>query len=313
MIEYGPGSFGDILTAGIQRFATANATDQIFQANAMLKFLMKSPLRQDGGESIVVPLEIAETDASGFYQGDEQLNTAGNDTLTEGHVNWRTAYAAIRLTKDEIRRVKGGNINLAQHRTKNAMKTLKANIWRAIMASTKANAKYLDPIIDVVKASGATGDIDAATYSWWKSQEIDAANQSFDDVGLNMWKRAYNRASNGGDEPPNVIFTTEQTIEDYESVAVDKLRLRPMEVPDVGFDNLAFRGKPAMWDQLMQTGRTYFLNTESIKLAEDSGDNFEVGKFIQPPNQFVMIALISWRGNIVCTERRKQAYVINQA
>ena len=82
-------------------------TDNVYNANVLLKELNKVKRMIDGGTSVVYPLIIEEQDNGGFFNGAQTLNTSQDDTETLVEYRWENIYEPVQINRDEERQNSG--------------------------------------------------------------------------------------------------------------------------------------------------------------------------------------------------------------
>jgi len=168
----------------------------------------------------------------------------------------------------------------------------------------------------MVAASGTYGGINSAVHTWWQA----GVESTAEALSLAKMRTAYNSASIGGKDTPNLIVTTQTLYEKYESqlTVVSSANVAgsfstPSEgqkkLGDAGFQTLGFKGVPIVWDEQCPAGAMYFLNTRHMKLVVHKDANFDIGEFVKPENQDARVAQILFMGNLTCN-RRKSFYAL---
>ena len=104
---------------------------------------------------------------------------------------------------------------------------------------------------------------------------------------------------------PTHIFTTSTVFQKFEQTRLPLERLSNTQTASAGFTNLTFKGVPIIWDQYVDSGVLYMLNTNYWNLVVDSATDFVTTPFITPTNQTVKVAFILWRGNQTTNNRRR--------
>src|SRR5690606_37230062 len=98
--------------------------DNVSNHNALYRRLTKrGKIRmEDGGLSIVCPLDYAENSTYQRYSGADPLNVSASDVLSAAEFPWRQAAVHVFATGLEIRSNKGENqiINFVKAKIKNA-------------------------------------------------------------------------------------------------------------------------------------------------------------------------------------------------
>jgi hypothetical protein len=126
------------------------------------------------------------------------------------------------------------------------------------------------------------------------------------------WNTMYNRVSDGM-EPPHFLLTSQTVFEYYENSQVGLIRYEDSRLGDLGFDTLAYKGKPVLWDpNITTTTSTFFINTDYFKMEMMADADFMTTPFIKPDNQAARTAQILWMGNLTTDNRRRLGVVFSQ-
>lgn len=146
--------------------------DNIFDSNPLLKRGEKKfKQKLDGGESIMVPLNYAQTSASGWYSGADTLDTTDNQNITAANYSWKQLFANISIMKIEELKNSGDaqKVSLVKSKVKIAEKTM-SDLLGTGLYSSGSDPKSIAGLRVIVSASNTVGGISQSTYSWWQSQ-----------------------------------------------------------------------------------------------------------------------------------------------
>lgn len=291
--------------------------DNIHKSNATFFYLKENGAikEEDGGERIVTPVMYGKNSTAGSYQGYDTLDTTPQAGIDSAEYNWKQYSVSITISGEEERKNAGRNkiIDILEARTKQAEMSLTEAMTEGLFSDGTGNGgKNLTGLEAMVAASGTYGGINSSTYTWWRS----GVESTAEALGLAKMRTAFNTASLGGKDTPDLIVTTQTLYEAYEK------QLTPVasgatlgqfntvgskKLGDAGFQSLAFKGVPVVWDELCPSGTMYFLNTRHMKLVAHKDANFDTGDFVKPENQDARVAQIRWMGNLTC-DRRSSFY-----
>lgn len=309
---------GVILSTTLKKYRKT-LTDNIHKSNAVFAYMKENGVvkEEDGGERIVEPLMYGKNTTAGAYAGYEVLDTTPQEGIDSAEFNWKQYSVSISISGKEERQNAGNSriINLLEAKTTQAEMSLKEKLSEDLFSDGTANgAKGLTGLEAMVAASGTYGGINSATYTWWAAG-VESTSEA---LGLAKMRTAYNTASVGGKDTPDLIVTTQTLFEKYEglgtltsttnvagSFSVPSAGTKKMM--DLGFQTMGFKGVPVVWDEQCPSGTMYFLNTKHMKLVVHKDANFEVGDFVKPENQDARVAQILLMGNVTCN-RRKSFY-----
>jgi len=179
-------------------------------------------------------------------------------------------------------------------------------------------------------AGGSVGNINRATYSWWRPY---IADLSTDTLGVNTFAidtttytglrvalyRMWNYCSRGADgSGPNICLSDQVTFETYENSLDQLKRYGNDDLGKMGFDTLKLKGATLIWDELVPDleagtaaigssgkGTAFFINTRFYKLMIDSETDFITTPFIEPENQTAKTAKVLFMGQATADNMRK--------
>jgi len=180
-------------------------------------------------------------------------------------------------------------INILAFKTEQAELTLRDLVGKAILQSV-ANFDQLQPLSTIVN-TGTLATINGATDTFWQSTVT--ASGSFAAQGLSDWRTLHNTVSaSSGMDSPDFYITTQTVFEAYESILEPKERFTNTAMADAGIRNLEFKGVPVTYDQYVESGILYGLNSRYINWWTVSGRDFATTEFVRPSNQDAKSALI---------------------
>lgn len=285
--------------------------DNIHKSNAVF-FALKSNgaiKEEDGGERIVQPLMYGKNDTARSYSGYETLDVTPQEGIDSAEYNWKQYSASIAISGEEERKNGGSSkiIDILDARVKQARMSLTEELSTGLFSDGTGNgSKDLTGLDAMVSASGTYGGINSATYTWWQAY-VDSTSEA---LSLADMRTAFNSASLGGKDTPDLIVTTQTLFEKYESLLTTNYQTMSAgtkKLGDAGFQALEFKGQPLVWDELCTSTNMYFLNTNHMKLVVHKDANFETTDFVKPENQDARVAQILFMGNLTCDRRKSFA------
>lgn len=322
--------------------------DNIFKSNAFLTALkeLDGVEYQDGGERIQQPVMYEQNDTVKSYRGYEQLEVKPQDGITSAFFEWGEVAGTIAISRREERQNSGeaALMRLLSKKIEQAEMSLKAAINKQLVQGTVSSATFVPgndlkdlyplgyffrklPSTDPT-SGGSVGNINAATYSWWRSRAAGIGSNGSagaDDFTLNVttyngmkvaMRRMYNTCSRGADgSAPNLILADQVTQETYENSLEQLVRYNDTRFADLGFDSIKFKGATMIWDELVPDlytgtaaitkGSMFFLNTKFYKLVIDKQTDFITSPFVEPENQSAKVAKVLFMGNATISNPRK--------
>ena len=318
--------------------------DEISTSNALLFFLMR---RQSGGymsvaspgERAEVPLMYELTGAD-FYSGYDQLDVTPMDGMTKAFFDWREISVPISISRKEERQNSGEAriINLLKGKTRQSLLGIQDLFGKALLQGNGPNtataittpytspsngALGFDPVPKLIAndptGSLVVGNIDQATYEWWRNQDVQSSATTFAGF-LKEARNMNNRCAKGPGGAPNFHVVDQNVFELYETALAAAHRNPSYNVADIPFDNIAFKKQPMVWDEFVpdadngtiasipvaSSGTWYMMNTRFIGIQYDAESNFITTPFVRPENQTARTAHILWMGTTTVSNRRKQ-------
>jgi len=315
--------------------------DQITSGNKLLYFYRKSGNWKSvgsGGDRYRVSLRYENATADS-YNSFGQIDVTPADGITSAFFDWRQAASSVSISGKEEFQNRGTEriFDLLKERTLQGVSGLEEFFSKGMLqgqgsidATSIATARtsaingssFVDPLPLLVQYSptSTVGGISASTETWWKNQTADSAASTFAGF-LQELRNLNNTCSRGGGAAkgtPDFHLTNQTTFELYESALADKFRNPSYESGDIPFQNVAFKGKPVVWDEYVadaknadltptgsDAGTWYMLNSNYLGVSFDKEHNFSVGDFVNPENQDAKTALILWYGVHWASNRRK--------
>jgi hypothetical protein len=248
-----------------------------------------------------------KNETAGSYSGYDILDTTTQAGIDASEYNWKQYSVSVTISGEEERKNSGRKekiIDILEARTKQAELSLIQELTTSLFSDGTGNgSKDLTGLRAMVNSSGTYGGINSATYTWWRST-IESTAEA---LTLAKMIAAFNNASQGGKDVPDLIVTTHTLFQKYEALLTATMYTEAPGVKkmgDGGFQALGFKGVPIVWDELCPTGYMFFLNTNHMKLVVHKNANFEISDFVKPENQDARVAQILWMGNLTCDRRK---------
>ena len=333
--------------------------DNIFKANAFLAAMKMygGVDSQNGGERMQCPLLYEESTNVKSYEGYEQIDTTPQDGMTSAFYRWAEIAGTVSISRREERQNSGEAqlLNLLKHKIMQAEMSIKSKVNDQLIAGAEGtgvtfingnDGKDIIPLSlflskdNTADPSGTgvenVGNISRSTEAWWRhmtavcdSGTKDTGNSfalsvsTYDGVAL-AFRRMMNFTSRGADgSSPNIVLSSQEVYEEYESSLDAKLRYRDTKLADLGFDSIKVKGASMIWDERMpnideglradsatydsnnKQGTAFFINTRFMKLVNDAETDFITTPFVVPENQTAKVAKCLWMGNLTCNNLRK--------
>lgn len=294
--------------------------DNYTNNNAFLKRLMGKKLKrtEDGGLSIVEPLEYAGNSTYQRFSGYDILNVGASEVFTAAEYQWRNIAINITASGEELRKNSGESqiINLAKSRLKNAMNTFKNNFsFDAYSDGSIPNQVNGLQLLIPDNGLGTVGGIDSSQYAFWQSAvnsfaapvdgsaPVTKSSSTIEPMMLKLWLNQVR-----GDDKPDLIIADNSYFELYESSQVSIKRYTNQEDADGGFTTLKYKGADVIFDggSGIASNRMYFLTTDYMKLVVHEKADLDELPEQRPYNQDAVVIPLLWMGNLTCSNRRRQ-------
>lgn len=304
-----------LLTMTLEKFLSDKAADSIFQSTPLIDVLKsRSKTTVKGGIKLLEPLMYGKNTTVGSYQGYDPIDVTPQEGFTNAEFEWKEYAGSLAVSQREldINQGEAAMLSLLENKWEQLRMSLEDDMNRLLFLDGTGNGSK-DPtgLALMVDSTGTYGNIVRSANAWWASVE-NASGGVLQIEGTVGMKRTFNQASYGrAQKAPNLGITTQIIYEAYEALMAPYLRYSVEGEANAVFkrDNLKFRGMPLFWDGYCQSGVLYMLNTDFIKFVTMSGRDFKVRPFMNPANSTSQVALITWMGNLSCSNCRHQAKI----
>jgi hypothetical protein len=314
--------FTEMVTTTLRNHPT-EVSDNVSAHNALYNRLSRrgnlKTLR--GGYEIVRPLDYAENGTYQRFSGFDTLNVAGSDVISAAKYDWVQAAVHITASGREMRMNNGPEqlIDLAESRTKNAMRTA-ANNMSVDLYSSGALANQMGGLAHIIQTNGQgqVGGINSATYTFWRNKFREAA-------GNNTWSKStikgemnalYLSLVRGGDKPDLVVSSHDFFAAYWESLQ-DLQRYASADDATAGFRALKYVDADVIFDSntnfATTAERMYFLNTNYLEMVVHRDANWSTSDEKVSINQDAVVIPVFWQGQLVCSNRSLQGILIDAA
>jgi hypothetical protein len=273
---------------------------------------------EDGGLSIVLPLEYADNSTYQRYSGYDTLNIQAVDVLTSAEFPWRQAAVNVAASGLELRSNSGDSkfINLAEKKLKNAVKSA-ANSMSSDIYSDGTLSNQIGGLQALVAdaGTGTVGGINSSTYSFWQNVVQSAAaplqgggavtmsSTTIEEQMLNLWIRL----TRGADKP-DLIVMSDDYYAMYEKSQTSLKRYTAEESGKGGMISLKYKTADVFFDTGggISSAHAYFLNTDYLEMVAHEDANWTIMDEMSSINQDAVVIPILFQGNLVCSNRALQ-------
>lgn len=295
--------------------------DNLSNRNAFLKYMMKrgNTRKEDGGLTIVCPLDYAENSTYQRYSDWDLLNIAASDVISAAEYQWRQIALNVVSSGRELRINSGKSQikSLAKGKIKNALRTFNNNfssdLYSAGSLTNQING--LQAIIADVNTN-TVGGIDANTWSFWQNTVTDASvlgvTTSATTIENGLMLPTWLATDRGPDDQTDLIVMDNNYYTFWEGSQVSLKRYSNKETADGGFVSMKYKNADVMYDgnSGIPTNHAYFINTDYFELVVHRDADLNIMDEMRPINQDGAVVPILWMGNVVCSNRKQQAVII---
>lgn len=306
-------NLSEIITTTL-RNRSGELADNVSKGNALLgKLKEKGSWKAASGRSIVQELDYAENGTFMYYSGGEVLNVGSSDVLSAAEFDWKQAAVAVTATGLEIDVQNTGKeavIDLLEGRIKNAQRTMRNNITNGMYSNgTGTGGKQiggLQLLVADATTSGTVGGIDRASYSFWQNQVYDANSDggtAATSSNIQSYMNALYLECTRGADKPDLILSDSVYYKLFWASLQAIQRVTDSKMAEAGFQSVKFAGADVVYEDNtgMPASHMYFLNTDYIFLRYAPKRLFKPLDKVQSINQDAIVQLITFAGNMTCS------------
>jgi hypothetical protein len=292
--------------------------DGVFNSNMLLNKLYAKKKTYDGGLFITEPI-MKSRGNGGSYTGAQVLTPTDKEIIETAVFNPAHYEVDITMsyTDDLANRGSAAKFDLMAAKYQNAISTMRYYLTYGIFGTGVTSTYGNAPIVGLQAAvsnaptsdpsAGAYGGISRGSgdaYAFWRNQVDTAATVGVITMAL---LQALWGACSDGNEHPDIIVCTQAIYDQIWYYADARQRLGNEEAAKLGYTSIDFNGVPIIVDKDCATGDLYMLNTDYIYLKVHKDDDMAATPFLQPTTQLVKVKYITWTGQLVCSNPRRQA------
>lgn len=294
--------------------------DNVSKHNALFRKLTTgNRIRtEDGGLSIVAPLEYAANSTYQRYSGYDVLNISAVDVLSAAEYAWKQVAVNLAVSGLEMRTNSGVNriVNFVKAKVKNAQHSmangLSTDIYSDGTASNQING--LQALI-ADAGTGTVGGINSATFPFWQNKVQSAAAPlqggsaitvsptTIESLMLPLWI-----ACTRGMDMPDLIVMSDDYFTFFEQSQTSLKRYTADQNGQAGMISLKYKNADVFFDSSggIPTAHAYFLNTNYLEVVVHEAANMTMLEDIDSINQDAMVKPIIWQGNLALSNRSLQ-------
>jgi len=313
-------AFTELVTT-TYRNHSKDVADNTSKHNALFRRLTeKGRIRvEDGGLSIVQPLDYQANSTYQRYSGYDVLNINAVDVLTAAEFPWRQIAVNVAASGLELRTNSGENriINFVKSKITNAQRSL-ANGMSVDLYSDGTAANQINGMQAIVAdvGTGTVGGINAGTWPFWQNIVQSAAAPlqgggaitpsatTIESLMLPTWIKATR-----GNDMPDMIVMSDDYFTFFEQSQTSLKRYAPEDNGQGGMIRMKYKTADVFFDSSggIPTSHAYFINTDFLELVAHRDANMTMMDELRSVNQDAVVMPILWMGNLVCSARFLQA------
>ena len=293
--------FGDEVFDGI---STNNALVWMLRQSGNIKI-------SEGGRTFTHPLMYALNSSFAARAHDATIPTPDPQTHTHSEWNVRVISGSITLFKLHQAQNQGKAVILKYLSEK---KQSAVTSITEVMGDQFVDGTGTDPDWDSIETIASTtntttvGGIAGSDTSWRNYSAAVAGAFNTTNNGITAMD-AMVRGTTYGNKSPRAIFTTSAVFGLYYISQAGNIRYYNEELADAHFEHLNFGRRPVLWDDNIDTGLMYGIDTDSFWLQVLKQGNLVTTEFLPSTNQLSDQALMYLFGNITCGSRRTQGVI----
>ena len=314
--------FSELVTTTFRSHAKEVA-DNVTKHNALYRKLSAGgKVRlEDGGLSIVQPLEYASNSTYQRYSGFDVLNINAVDVLSAAEYPWRQVAVNLAVSGLEMRTNSGENriINFVKAKVKNAQHSF-ANGLSTDLYSDGTATNQINGLQAVIAdaGTGTVGGINSTTYSFWQNivqsaaaplqggSAITVSATTFESLMLPLWIKLTR-----GMDTPDLVVMSDDYFTFFEQSQTSLKRYTADEDGKAGMMSMKYKSADVFFDSSggLPAAHAYFVNTKYMDLVVHQDANITMLDEVESINQDAMVKTIIWQGNLAMANRSLQGVV----
>jgi hypothetical protein len=318
-------TWSELATTTYRKHST-DVADNVSKHNALYrKLAAKGRIRfEDGGLSLVEPLEYASNSTYQRYSGYDPLNITAVDVLTSAEYAWKQVAVNVAASGLELRTNMGDSriINFTKAKIRNAMNSFKNGLSTDIYSDGTASNQIngLQALISDA-GTGTVGQINSSTFGFWQNIVQSAAAPLQGGGAItpsattieSLMLPLYIKLTRGMDQP-DMIVMSDDYYTFYENSQVSLKRYtQSADSPSTfdasgGFITLKYKSADVFFDSSggIPAAHAYFINTDYLELAVHRDANMTIMDELQSVNQDAVVIPCLWMGNLLVSNRSLQ-------
>jgi hypothetical protein len=274
--------------------------------------------REDGGLSIVCPVEYAENSNYTRYSGYDPLNVGAVDVITAAEYQWRQVAVNIAANGLELRSNSGENriVNFIKTKINNGKKSMANGLAEDVYsAGTLSNQIGGIQALVADAGTGTVGGIDSSTFTFWQNVVQSAAAPLQGGGAItpsattieSLMLPLYLRLTRGSDMP-DLWVMSEDYFTFYEQSQTSLKRYAPSDEGQGGMVSMKYKTSDVIFDTSasgIPSAHGYALNTDYIEVVVHQDADMEIMPELKSVNQDAIVIPILFQGNMATSNRAR--------
>jgi hypothetical protein len=296
--------------------------DDLTNRNALLKFMYKKGnyRTEDGGLTIVEPLDYAANSTYQRYSDWDVLNISASDVLSAAEYQWKQIAIHVVASGRELR-INSGSTQLEKlvaARMKNAYRTFDNNFSSDLYSAGSLSNQIGGLQAIIADASGGTiGGISSSTWTFWERSLFDCSansvTSSASTIENSMLLPLWLEVDRGMGDSPDLIVMDSVYYKYFEASQTSLKRYASAENLQAGIVGLQYKTATVIYDTTatgIPASHAYLINTNYLKLVTHQDADLDEMDKKEPVNQDGEVVPILWMGNLTCSNRKLQGVII---
>lgn len=296
----------------------AEVADNVSEHNALFRRLTKKgrKRREDGGLSIVCPLDYAENGTYTRYSGYDPLDVSAVDVLSAAEFPWRQVAVNLAASGLEIRTNKGENriINFVKSKLTNLKRSF-SNGLSSDFYSDGTTSNQVNGIQALIAdaGTGTVGGINSSTFSFWQNLVQSAASPLQGGAGItpsattieSLMLPLYLNLTRGADHPDLIVMSIDY-FTFYEESQTALKRYAPEDTGKGGMISMKYKQADVFFDSAasgIPSAHGYFMNTDFMEVVVHQDADMEIMDELKSVNQDAIVIPCLWQGNLAISNR----------
>lgn len=313
-------TFTELVTSTFRK-VRKDVKDNLSNRNALLKHIYKrgNYRTEDGGLTIVCPLDYTTNSTYQRYSDWDLLNIQQSDVISAAEYQWRQIAVNV-VASGREQRINSGEsriFSLAKAKMKNAIRTFN-NSFSSDLYSDGTATNQINGLQALVAdaGTGTVGGINSSSFSFWQNTIFDCSANSVTSsattIENSMMLPLWLNLDRGPDDQPDLIVMDNTYYRYFEASQTSIKRYMDASNANGGLVSLKYKNADVYFDgnSGIPSSHAYFLNTNYIELVVHRDADMEVLEDQRPINQDGSVIPILWMGNLTLSNRKMQGVIV---